>query len=35
MFYNGVGYGLHYIRNTRALCEQNRIRREENMKNAE
>lgn len=35
MFYNDVGYGLHYIRNTRALCEQNRIRREENMKNAE
>jgi hypothetical protein len=35
MFYNGVGYGLHYIRNTRALCEQNSIRREENMKNAE
>jgi hypothetical protein len=35
MFYKGVGYGLHFIRNTRALCEQNRIRREEYLKKAE
>lgn len=35
MFYKGVGYGLHFIRNTRAQCEQNRIRHEENMKKAE
>ena len=35
MFYKGVGYGLHFIRNTHALCEQNRISHEENMKKAE
>jgi hypothetical protein len=35
MFYKGVGYGLHFIRKTRALCEQNTIRHEENMKKNE
>ncbi|MCC7029706.1 MAG: hypothetical protein IT257_05315 [Chitinophagaceae bacterium] len=25
LFYKGVGYGLHFIRNTRVQCEQNKI----------
>ncbi|HAD34390.1 MAG TPA: hypothetical protein DCF44_07815 [Chitinophagaceae bacterium] len=35
MFYKGVGYGLHFIQKTRALCEQSTIRHEENMKKTE